>query len=59
MYAAAGYSYQFEAEKFGGFASAGAGAYVSSTVYTDDWYYFLTGGTTARFQGDKIIFEIG
>ena len=59
LYAAAGYSYQFDSEKFGGFASVGAGAYVRSKFYTNDWAYFLSGGATARFQGDKVVFEIG
>lgn len=59
VYAAAGYSYKMDSDKLGGFASAGAGAYVSSTVYSNDWYYFLTGGTIARFEGDKVIFKIG
>lgn len=59
IYGAAAYGYQLDADKFGGFASVGAGAYVRSPLYTNDWSYFLAGGATARFQGDKVVFNIG
>lgn len=59
VYAAAGYSYLFNPASFGGFTSLGAGAYVKSSIYTNDWSFFLTAGATARFQEDKVVFEIG
>ena len=59
FYAGAGYSYLLNAEKFGGFVTIGAGAYIRSAFINNDWDYFLSGGATARFQGNRVIFEIG
>ena len=59
VYIGGAYYYQIEPEGIGAFISGGGGIYVRSSLYTNDFSFFLTGGATVEFLGDKMIFNLG